>query len=185
MGRRTRLRLRARRSKQFGANSYRSARRTISPRRGTATPGRRKNMPDLNAARTSLHPGRCRDGGTTPADGWSRRPGSRGMLSGKQGVDAMTVENPNVKSIWTTIEVDKDGVETVLVVETDLELNAGNPAFDVAKVDALIDAAMKSFAASGGTIDRVHLVPVRMMPRGAKGVKRPAKTLPATARPPG
>jgi hypothetical protein len=37
------------------------------------------------------------------------------MLSGKQGVDAMTVENPNVKSIWTTIEVDKDGVETVLV----------------------------------------------------------------------
>jgi hypothetical protein len=83
------------------------------------------------------------------------------MLSGKQGVDAMTVDNPNAKSIWTTIEVDKDGVETVLVVETDLELNAGDPAFDVAKVDALIDAAMKSFAASGGTIDRVHLVPIR------------------------
>jgi Fe-S cluster assembly iron-binding protein IscA len=74
---------------------------------------------------------------------------------------AMTVENPNAKSIWTTIEIDKDGVETVLVVETDLELNAADPAFDVAKVDALIDAAMKSFAASGGTIDRVHLVPVR------------------------
>jgi hypothetical protein len=86
---------------------------------------------------------------------------SCGMLSGKQGVDAMTVENPNVKSIWTTIEVDKDGVETVLVVETDLELNAADPAFDVAKVDALIEAAMKSFAASGGTIDRVHLVPIR------------------------
>ena len=29
-----------------------------------------------------------------------------------------------------------------------------------ATVDALIDAAM-SFAATGGTIDRVHLVPVR------------------------
>ena len=71
----------------------------------------------------------------------------------------MTVENPNVKGMWTTIEVDKDGVETVLVVETDLELNAA--AFDVAKVDALIEAAMKSFAASGGTIDRVHLVPIR------------------------
>jgi hypothetical protein len=83
------------------------------------------------------------------------------MLCGKQGGGAMTVENPNAKSIWTTIEIDKDGVETVLVVETDLELNAADPAFDVAKVDALIDAAMKSFAASGGTIDRVHLVPVR------------------------
>jgi len=47
------------------------------------------------------------------------------------------------------------------VVETDLELNAGDPAFDVAKVDAPIDAAMKSLAACGGTIDRVHLVPIR------------------------
>jgi hypothetical protein len=83
------------------------------------------------------------------------------MSGGKRRVDAMTVENPNVKNIWTTLEVDKDGVETVLVVETDLELNAAHPAFDVAKVDALIDAAMKSFAASGGTIDRVHLVPFR------------------------
>jgi hypothetical protein len=73
----------------------------------------------------------------------------------------MTVENPNVKNIWTTIEVDNEGVETVLVVETDLELNAADPAFDAGKVDALIEAAMRSFAASGGTIDRVHLVPVR------------------------
>src|SRR5260370_36050258 len=70
-------------------------------------------------------------------------PGPRcGMLSGNQGVDAMTVENPNVKSIWTTIEVDKDGVETVLGVETDLELNAADPAVAVAKVDALIEAAV-------------------------------------------
>jgi hypothetical protein len=76
-------------------------------------------------------------------------------------VDAMPVKNPNVKSIRTTIEIDKDGVETVLVVETDLELNAADPAFDVAKVDALIDAAMKSFGTSGGTIDRIHLVPVQ------------------------
>ena len=73
----------------------------------------------------------------------------------------MTVENPHVKNIFTTIEVDQDGVETVLVVETDLELNAADPAFDVAKVDALIEAAMNSFSASGGTIDRVHLVPMR------------------------
>ena len=76
----------------------------------------------------------------------------------------MTVESPNVKGIWTTIEIDEEGVETVLIVETDLELNAAHPAFDAAKVDALIEAATKSFAASGGTIDRIHLVPIR---RGA------------------
>lgn len=73
----------------------------------------------------------------------------------------MMVENPNVKSFWTTIEIDEDGAETVLIVETDLELNAADPAFDVAKVDALIEAATKSFAASGGTVDRIHLVPIR------------------------
>jgi hypothetical protein len=77
------------------------------------------------------------------------------------GVDAMKVESPNVKGIWTTIEIDEEGVETVLIVETDLELNAAHPAFDAAKVDALIEAATKSFAASGGTIDRIHLVPIR------------------------
>ena len=71
----------------------------------------------------------------------------------------MTVESPNVKGIWTTIEVDEEGTETVLIVETDLELNAAHPAFDVAKVDALIEAATKSFAASGGTFDRIHIVP--------------------------
>ena len=73
----------------------------------------------------------------------------------------MSVVNPNVKSMRTTIEIDEDGVETVLVVETDLELNATAPTFDVAKVDALIEAAVRSFGDSGGTIDRIVLEPVR------------------------
>jgi hypothetical protein len=102
-----------------------------------------------------------RFGGLGPLGRRSRSPGCPAMLNCKQGVDAMAVESPNVKAIWTTIEIDEEGVETVLMVETDLELNAGHPAFDAAKVDALIEAATKSFASSGGTIDRIHLVPVR------------------------
>ena len=89
----------------------------------------------------------------------------------------MAIESPNVKGIWTTIEVDEEGTETVLIVETDLELNAAHPAFDAAKVDALIEAATKSFAASGGTFDRIHLVPimkppVKKVPKGAKKVAK-------------
>ena len=84
------------------------------------------------------------------------------MFNGKQGVDAMPIKSPNVKGIWTTIEVDEEGTETVLIVETDLELNAANPAFDAAKVDALIAAATQSFGASGGTFDRILLVPTAM-----------------------
>ena len=76
----------------------------------------------------------------------------------------MTIDSPNVKGIWTTIEIDEEGTETVLIVETDLELNAAHPAFDAAKVDALIEAATKSFAASGGTFDRIHLVPLKGIP---------------------
>ena len=93
----------------------------------------------------------------------------------------MTIESPNVKGIWTTIEVDEQGTETVLIVETDLELNAAHPAFDAAKVDALIEAATKSFAASGGTFDRIHLVPitkpaVKKVRKAAKKVAKKAKT---------
>ena len=73
----------------------------------------------------------------------------------------MRIDSPNVKGIWTTIEVDEEGVETVLIVETDLELNAAHPAFDAVNVDALIEAATKSFATSGGTVDRIHLVPIK------------------------
>ena len=106
----------------------------------------------------------------------------------------MTIESPNVKGIWTTIEVDEAGTETVLIVETDLELNAANPAFDAAKVDALIEAATKSFAASGGTFDRIHLIPitkpaVKKVPKAARKVarkagppKKPAKKATASAK---
>ena len=85
----------------------------------------------------------------------------------------MAIESPNVKGIWTTIEVDEEGTETVLVVATDLELNAAHPAFDAAKVDALIEAATRSFAASGGTLDRIHLVPITKP--AAKKVRKAAK----------
>ena len=105
------------------------------------------------------------------AVGGGDRPIPMVCVSAEQGVDAMTVESPNVKGMWTTIEIDEAGVETVLIVETDLELNAAQAAFDAAKVDALIEAATKSFAASGGTIDRIHLVPIR---RGITKKGRPA-----------
>jgi hypothetical protein len=88
-------------------------------------------------------------------------------------IQSPNVQSPNVKAIWTTIEVDEEGTETVLIVETDLELNAAHPAFDAAKVDALIEAATKSFAASGGTFDRIHLVPIMKPP--AKKVRKAAK----------
>jgi hypothetical protein len=86
----------------------------------------------------------------------------------------MTIDSPNVKGIWATIEVDEEGTETVLIVETDLELNAAHPAFDAAKVDALIEAATKSFAASGGTFDRIHLVPISAVHRAARKVAKKA-----------
>ena len=89
----------------------------------------------------------------------------------------MTIESPNVKGIWTTIEIDEEGTETILIVETDLELNAARPAFDAAKVDALIEAATKSLGASGGTFDRILLVPIKnsMLRKSHKPAKNAKK----------
>jgi hypothetical protein len=91
--------------------------------------------------------------------------------SGKQGVDAMTIESPNVKGIWTTIEVDEQGTETVLIVETDLELNAAHPAFDAAKVGGtshvlsedearfLFEKGCHQVVIGSGQMGNVHLLP--------------------------
>jgi hypothetical protein len=52
-----------------------------------------------------------------------------------------------VLDVWVVLFVDRNHIE--------IDNEASRQS------DALIDAAMKSFPVSGGTIDRVHLVPVR------------------------
>lgn len=66
--------------------------------------------------------------------------------------------NPNAKTINGRIEIDRDGtIKRVLVVETDLELNGVDPAYNDGEVKALIEDL---HAAMGDQFDRADLVPL-------------------------
>jgi hypothetical protein len=65
--------------------------------------------------------------------------------------------HPNAISVWTTIEVAKDSLRKVLVVETDLKLNAKDPAYDKAKVDSLTGTLIKYFDDQRDGLDLISI----------------------------
>ena len=71
------------------------------------------------------------------------------------------INHPNAKAVWTTLEGDANQVHPVLVVETDLELNALEPRYDAAKLESLIQAIHKRLAESNGVIENLRIVPLR------------------------
>jgi hypothetical protein len=71
------------------------------------------------------------------------------------------VNHPNALAVWTTLEGDANQVHPVLVVETDLELNALQPRYDAVKLESLIEAIHKLLADSNGVIENLRIVPTR------------------------
>ena len=71
----------------------------------------------------------------------------------------MTLANhSNVSGVWATMEIDGDNVESVMVVETDLCLNAQDGNYDLVKVNTLV-AAVMAFVNGNSTIDRARIIP--------------------------
>ncbi|MGP0091631.1 MAG: hypothetical protein ACLPKB_16960 [Xanthobacteraceae bacterium] len=71
------------------------------------------------------------------------------------------INHPNAKAVWTTLEGDANQVHPVLVVETDLELNALQPRYDAVKLESLIEAIHRLLAESNGLIESLRIVPIR------------------------
>lgn len=73
------------------------------------------------------------------------------------------VAHPNAKTIWTTIEIEYESGQprTVMIVETDLTLNASHPDFDGAAVDSLIEASGNHFDFNQRFVDRITLKSVK------------------------
>ncbi len=71
------------------------------------------------------------------------------------------INHPNATAVWTTLEGDANQVHPVLVVETDLELNALEPRYDAVKLESLIEAIHKLLADSNGLIESLRIVPTR------------------------
>jgi hypothetical protein len=71
---------------------------------------------------------------------------------------AALIDIPNIVDIWTEMEGKPDGsMDAVVVVVTDLELDALHPQHDKAKVDALIEALGSHMQRNPNHIDKIRL----------------------------
>jgi hypothetical protein len=62
---------------------------------------------------------------------------------------------------WLELEIDSQAVTQMLVIETDLELHAGQSGYDAAMIDEIKMAAQTQSRAMAAPIDRIRIVPVR------------------------
>jgi hypothetical protein len=84
------------------------------------------------------------------------------MLRSWSGVaERMLYEHPNAVTIRTSVEVEPTGTRTVLIVETDLELDPLGIGYNKAKVDSLVEAARRHLAISPEHATLIRLVPFR------------------------
>ena len=51
----------------------------------------------------------------------------------------MTIRDPHVSSVWVEIEIDEAGQRTILMAETDLQLDQQEIDYDAAKVQNLLE----------------------------------------------
>jgi hypothetical protein len=71
----------------------------------------------------------------------------------------------NAKTVWVTIEGDDTGVlQTVMVVETDLQTDMRGPDYDAAKIQSLVEAA-QDYMVENSYITRMRITPIRPMSR--------------------
>jgi len=74
---------------------------------------------------------------------------------------APTCPPPNISTIWTTLDFSQGGMATVLVVETKLALNPGDPSFRQADVHNLVQFVTAQAVAQNYHADNIRLVEVR------------------------
>ncbi|MET3595963.1 hypothetical protein ABID26_005378 [Mesorhizobium shonense] len=70
----------------------------------------------------------------------------------------LVVNHPNAKTVWTTLAYSRGVTSTTITIETDLALNPGDPAFNGAAVQALLDAAALQAGQRGFSADTFQLV---------------------------
>jgi hypothetical protein len=68
------------------------------------------------------------------------------------------IEHPHAISSWLAVRLTRDAMMTVLVVETDLVLNAQDPDFDSVAVNSLV-AKVQEYLAAHDHIDSADIEP--------------------------
>ena len=71
----------------------------------------------------------------------------------------MDLDDPNIIRSWHEWLIDGRERQVVLVIETNLELQPGEPGFDAGAIERLIDEATLRMRASPSPIDRICVRP--------------------------
>lgn len=70
----------------------------------------------------------------------------------------MAFKNPHVSLVSFAIDITPAGATDVIVLETDLHLNSGHPAYDAAAVRRLITTAQEYLGANAAGVTHVRLI---------------------------
>lgn len=74
---------------------------------------------------------------------------------------ALTIDHENVLATWTTLDFAGGTMATIIVIETNLSLNAGAPGHDPQAVQSLMEAVTAQAAAQHYHADAIRLVETR------------------------
>jgi hypothetical protein len=73
----------------------------------------------------------------------------------------MSIDHVNAKNVWFTIEGSADGLKNVVVVETNLHVDARHPDYDDQAMTSLLEAVQRFLAQNKDHFDEMRIVPVR------------------------
>ena len=73
----------------------------------------------------------------------------------------MSIDHVHAKNVWFSIEGGASGLKNVVVVETNLNLDAQHPDYDDQAMTSLIGAVLLFMAQSKDYVDEMRIVPVR------------------------
>lgn len=70
----------------------------------------------------------------------------------------MAFKTPHVLLVSFSVEIDAEKTTNVMLIETDLHLNARHPNYDAAAVERLVRAARDYLAGNADQVTRIRLV---------------------------
>jgi hypothetical protein len=73
----------------------------------------------------------------------------------------MSIDHVHAKHVWFTIEGNTNDLRNVVVVETNLHVDAMHPDYDDQAMTSLLEAVQHFLAQNKGRVDEMRIVPVR------------------------
>ena len=73
----------------------------------------------------------------------------------------MSIDHVHAKNVWFSIEGSANGLKSVVVVETNLHVDARHPDYAEQAMTSLIGAVQLFMAQSKDYVDEMRIVPVR------------------------